>query len=184
MNISHWMSWIGGVDLVAATAPDLEMPNVIVHIANLVTTPVGAAPSGLILLPNFEDATAPPTLMGFVSGDETVGAYFGPNIFAGTPFESAPVLRAQISTKVSATEASARIEIGDLLIETNFFDLENSEVIHREPGGLPFYQQGVEQRAGRVELRVNGTVHGIFVPPIGMTGGPGAVVAPCGLYAR
>ncbi|BCM94266.1 hypothetical protein IAD21_06169 [Abditibacteriota bacterium] len=184
MDISQWMSWIGGVDLVAATAPDLEMPNVIVHVANLVTTPISAAPSGLIFLPDFEDVAAPPTLMGFITGDETVGAYFGPNIFAGTPFEAAPVLRAQISTQISQSEARARIEVGDMLIETHMFDLENAEIVHRAPGGLPFFQQGVEQRAGRVELRVNGTVRGIFVPEIGMTGGPGAVVAPCGLYAR
>ncbi len=184
MNISHWMSWIGGVDLVGATSPELEMPNVIVHLANLVTTPVGAAPSGLVLLPNFDDASAPPMLMGFVTGDEAVGAYFGPNIFAGTPFEAAPVLRAQISTQISGSEASARVEVGDTLIETHFFDLENTEIVHRAPGGLPFFQQGVEQRAGRVELRVNGIVRGVFVPEISMTGGPGAVVAPCGLYAR
>ena len=45
MSISKWMSWEGGVDLVAVTSPDLQMPNVIVHVARMVHTPVGSAPS-------------------------------------------------------------------------------------------------------------------------------------------
>ena len=35
------MSWEGGMDLVAVTSPDLQMPNVIVHLGRMVHTPVG-----------------------------------------------------------------------------------------------------------------------------------------------
>lgn len=45
--------------------------------------------------------------MGFVVQDETIGAYFGPHIFAGTPFESAPVLAAQIEVTIAANPKRA-----------------------------------------------------------------------------
>jgi len=44
MAVTQWMSWEGGVDLIAVTAPDVAMPNVIVHVARMVHTPVGSAP--------------------------------------------------------------------------------------------------------------------------------------------
>jgi hypothetical protein len=39
MTISDWMSWEGGVDLVASTIPGSAQPNIIVHVARLVHTP-------------------------------------------------------------------------------------------------------------------------------------------------
>jgi len=42
-----------------------------------------------LLLPG---ADGTPILSAFVSEDEEVGHYFGPHIFAGTPFENAPVI--------------------------------------------------------------------------------------------
>jgi hypothetical protein len=39
------MAWEGGADRVALTVPDLAMPNVIIHVARLVHTPLGSAPS-------------------------------------------------------------------------------------------------------------------------------------------
>jgi len=88
-NVTNWMSWESGIDLVAVTAPYLQMPNVIVHLGCMVNTPAGNAPSGMIFWqPN---PAALPEVMGFVSTDETVGKYFGPHIFADTPFENAPI---------------------------------------------------------------------------------------------
>jgi len=43
------MSWEGGVDLVGATSPEAQQPNVIVHVARLVHTPAGSAPAGMLL---------------------------------------------------------------------------------------------------------------------------------------
>ena len=93
-TVSKWMSWEGGIDLVAVTSPDLQMPNVIVHLGRMVNTPVGNAPSGMVLWQ--PDTTGMPAVMGFVSTNAEVGKYFGPNIFAGTPFEEAPALNATI----------------------------------------------------------------------------------------
>lgn len=42
MSVKQWMSWDGGVDLVAVTSAGLSMPNVIVHVARMVHTPVGS----------------------------------------------------------------------------------------------------------------------------------------------
>ena len=183
MQVSNWMSWVDGVDLVAVTDAGMEMPNVIVHLAGLVTTPVGAAPSGMVLW--MPDPAAGPVVMGFVSGDPEVGAYFGPKIFAGTPFEQAPVLDAQITIERGEDWVQARIEAAGHVIKTRLSGLQAGELISREPAEMtPFTQQGVEHAATNAQLWVDGVEQTIIVPPTGITGGPAAVFAPCGIYAR
>ena len=178
------MSWEGGVDLVAASAPDLGAANVIVHVARTVHTPLGSAPSGMVLIPDFADPSAPPQLMGFVSSSAEIGAYFGPKIFAGTPFEKAPLLVGSIEIQIEGETASAQVVVGDFRIEMRFSGVGAPFLIHREAGALPFVQQGIEANVGSVELWVNGQKYDVFVPEIGMTGGYGAVVAATGVYAR
>jgi hypothetical protein len=181
--ISKWMNWEGGVDLVGATTEGLAMPNVIVHIARLVHTPIGSAPSGLIFWQ--PDPNAAPLVMGYVSTDPTIGAYFGPNIFAGTPFELAPVLKADIQVTIENGTATTRIEVAGFVFETTMSDFSETEVIHRPFGSpMPFVQQGLEANAGTVSLKVNGVPVDIHVPPVGISGGYGAVLSACGLYAR
>jgi len=182
-NVSKWMSWEGGIDLAAVTSPDLQMPNVIVHLGRMVNTPVGNAASGMILWQ--PDTNAMPAVMGFVSTDETVGKYFGPNIFAGTPFEHAPVLNAIFDIKISADKAISKCSVAGYTFEVEMSDFTAPYLISREPAAMPpFYQQGVEIHARKVSLKVNGEVVNIIVPPIGITGGPASVVSPNGVYAR
>jgi hypothetical protein len=58
-------------------------------------------------------------------------------------------------------------------------------MINRSPiQTAPFYQQGLEASAGHAHLKVNGETVSISIPEIGITGGPCAVVAACGIYAR
>ncbi|MCX6316415.1 MAG: hypothetical protein NTW29_03945 [Bacteroidetes bacterium] len=182
-TVSQWMSWEGGIDLVAVTSPDLQMPNVIVHLGRMVNTPAGNAPSGMIFW--HPDPTAMPSVMGFVSTDEAVGKYFGPNIFAGTPFENAPVLNATIDITISSDKAVSRCVVGGHTFEVEMSDFSEPYLIDRKPAAMsPFYQQGVEIHAKRVTLKVNGEIINIIVPPVGITGGPASVVSPNGVYAR
>lgn len=178
------MSWEGGVDLIAVTQPGLAMPNIIVHVARMVHTPVGSAPSGMVFYQ--PDPNAPPALLGFVSHDATVGKYFGPKIFAGTPFEQAPVLAAKIEINSSKPgEVSASVTVGGFVLQTRLSGLKAAELIQRAPAAMPpFWQQGVEVAAGAAELTVNGKRVAIQLPPMGITGGPAAVWSPCGVYAR
>ena len=104
-SVTKWMSWEAGIDLVAVTSPDLQMPNVIVHLGRMVNTPAGSCPSGMIFWQ--PDTNANPLVFGFVGTNAKVGAYFGPNIFAGTPFEAAPVLDATIEIQMNADSAYA-----------------------------------------------------------------------------
>lgn len=183
MAINHWMSWEGGVDLVALTRTGLTMPNVIVHVARVVHTPAGSAPSGMILWQ--PDPGQAPSVMGFISTNPEVGGFFGPNIFAGTPFEHAPVLQAKIEVTNDRDGARSRIEVGGTLFETRLSKLSSPELIHRPPQAMPpFWQQGMELTANVVELRVNGDLVTLIIPPVGISGGPAAVFSPCGLYAR
>lgn len=182
-NVSKWMSWEGGIDLVAVTSPDLQMPNLIVHLGRMVNTPVGNAPSGMVLWQ--PDPNAMPAVMGFVSTDAEVGKYFGPNIFAGTPFEQAPVLNASISIDITADKATSKCVAGDYTFEVAMSDFTDPYLINREPSAMPpFHQQGVEIHARKVSIKINGEPVSIIVPPVGITGGPASVVSPNGVYAR
>lgn len=182
-NVSKWMSWEGGIDLVAVTSPGLQMPNVIVHLGRMVNTPVGNAPSGMILWQ--PDPNAMPAVMGFVSTNPEVGKYFGPNIFAGTPFEAAPVLHSKIDIQISADKALSICEVGGYTFEVGMSDFSDPYLIDRKPSAMPpFHQQGVEIHARKVSLKINGEEINIIVPPVGITGGPASVVSPNGVYAR
>jgi len=182
-NVTKWMSWEGGVDLVALTKPDLQMPNVIVHLGRMVDTPVGSAPSGMIFWQ--PDTNAMPLVFGFVGTDAKVGAYFGPNIFAGTPFEQAPVLNATIDIKINETSAYANCVTSGYTFEVEMSDFSAPYLINRVPAAMPpFYQQGVEIHAQKATLKVNGESINLIIPPVGISGGPASVVSPNGIYAR
>jgi len=185
MAIQHWMAWEGGVDLVAMTQPGLTQPNVIVHVARKVHTPLGSAASGMVFFQ--PDPNAAPLALGFISTDPNgVGRYFGPKIFAGTPFEHAPVLLADINIQqLQPGSVTAIVTIGDLVIKTTLSQLGALELINRAPAAMPpFAQQGLEAVAGKAALNVNGKDIAITVPPIGISGGPAAVWTPAGIYAR
>jgi hypothetical protein len=182
-NISSWMSWEGGVDLTAATTEGLAMPNVIVHVARMVHTPVGSAPAGMVLWQ--PDPGAAPAVMGFISPDAAVGAYFGPNIFAGTPFENAPVLAADISVDVSAGRAVSVVRVGGVTLEVELSGPGALARFNRPPAPMtPFSQDVIEAAASSAALKVNGTPVSIVLPQAGIGGGAAAVFSPAGLYAR
>jgi hypothetical protein len=183
MIMNSWMSWEGGVDLIGKTSEQLEIPNVIVHVARIVHTPVGSAPGGMIFWQ--PDVTAPPLAFGFVSTDAKVAAYFASHIFVGTPFQGAPAISGSIAINIDAKEATARVEIPGFIFESHLSGFPEAELIHRPPiATAPFYQQGLEAPATHARLKVNGSVVSVFIPAVGITGGPCAVVAACGVYAR
>lgn len=67
------------------------------------------------------DPAQPPKVMGFASHDDAkVGHYFGPNIFADTPFQNAPVLHAQIEVETGAdfVETSVGSHFPHMLLRT------------------------------------------------------------------
>ncbi len=182
-SVTQWMAWEGGVDVAGFTQAGLPMPNVMVHVARMVHTPAGSAPSGMVFWQ--PDPKAAPAVMGFVSHDMGVCRYFGPNIFKGTPFENAPVLQAKIEISNSAGSASAKVTVGGTVFETTISAFKPLELIHRSPAPMsPFWQQGCEAGAGKATVKVNGMDVAISVPPVGMGGGPGAVWSPNGVYAR
>jgi len=182
MSIKHWMSWEGGVDLVAMTEGATE-PNIIVHVARMVHTPVGSAPSGMILIQS--DPSAQPDLMGFISTDETVGKYFGPNIFAGTPFEAAPTLPAKIEVTEGKGQVSALIEVSGKQIHSTLTIPGPMDAIVREAGSpLPFSQMLVEAAADSATLQVDDQSLDSTLPPVGIAGGPAASWSATGIYAR
>jgi hypothetical protein len=183
MSIKHWMSWEAGVDLVGLTQPNLMAPNLILHVARLVHTPVGSAPAGMIFWQ--PDPQQAPAVAGFITTNKSVGQYFGPNIFAGTPFETAPVLEAEIDVANDAASASSRIEVAGFVFECRLTKLGSPLLINKPPAAMtPFVQQGVEVPAASFEVKVNGKPVALTLPDFGMGGGAPALFAPCGIYAR
>jgi len=183
MVVSAWMSWEGGVDLTAMTEPKLEQPNLIVHVARMVHTPVGSAPSGMILYQ--PDPTKAPTLFGFVSHSQTVGKYFGPRVFAGTPFEQAPVSSASIEILTSGDAATAFIKAGGIEIRVRLDDIDTLLSVDRAPGpGGPFHQHVIEGAAASVTVEVDGKNLPVYLPLQGIGGGSPAVFTPAGMYSR
>jgi hypothetical protein len=177
------MCWEGGVDLIALTGEGIAMPNVILHVARMVHTPVGSAPGGMIFWQ--PDPAAPPQAFGFVSSSEEVGDYFGKNIFAGTPFEDAPTLLGSINISAAGSEATARIELPGFVFEMRHAGLGQAARIDRAPiATAPFHQQGLEAVATTTTLKVNGADIPLVIPSVGITGGPCAVFAACGIYSR
>jgi hypothetical protein len=174
--LNHWMSWEGGVDLLGMTANGLAMPNAIIHVARMVHTPRGSCPAGMIFWQ--PDPAGAPALFGFVASDPAVGAYFGPTMFAGTPFEQAPVHQAVITIAIAADRATARVEVAGHLIETSLGNLAPQVLVDRAPGGMaPFRTQGVERPAGSGSLRIDGK-------DIALANLTGSLVSPTGVYGR
>lgn len=183
-EVHNWMAWEGGVDLVALSSYEKRQPDIIVHVARVVHTPRGSAAAGLILLPDFDAPNGAPQLSAFVCDDENIGAYFGAQIFVGTPFENAPCRLARIEIDNNENSAAARIQVGALSIEVHLHELGIKKRVQRAPESLPFFQSGVERQSNRVELVVDGVKREIVVPAVGISGGPAAVFAPCGIYTR
>ncbi len=181
MTVTKWMSWEGGVDLVALSNEEMPMPNVIVHVARMVHTPVGAAASGMILLPS-DDGT--PKVMGFVSTDKTVGDYFAGNIFKDTPFENAPTIVGDILIENNSDTAKATVKIEGYEIVLELSDFGELNRVNRQSPNLPFHDDSLEAEAGKVKLTVNGEELSVVVPPMGMSGGAAAVFSATGFYSR
>ena len=111
------------INLVAVTSPDLQMPKVIIHRAPIVHTPVGSASSGMICWQ--PDTNARLRVFGFVGTDLSIGNYFGPPIFAGIPFEKAPVLKASIDIYVSDNKAYSKSVVGSYPFKVEMSDFSN-----------------------------------------------------------
>lgn len=180
--VKAWMSWEGGVDVAGVTKPGLTAPNLILHVGRIVHTPVGSAASGIVFWQ--PDPAAPPVVVGFVSENPAVGAYFGPQVFAGTPFEKVPVLPAKITVENGADGASSRIEAGGHVFTVKLAQLAPAQLVERPAGGMPFRQQGVESAAGSVSVTIDGKPVEIIVPPPAPGGGANAVFSQTGVYSR
>lgn len=184
MAVTQWMCWEGALHLSAATRPGFDAPNLLLHVARQVITPVGGAAAGLLSWS--PEPGRPPALLGFLCMDALVGSYFAPKIWAGTPFENAAVLPGQISFATKLPHAaSVRVQVGGHSFEVSLDALAPQQLVQRAPGHpMPFAQQGVEAAAGAVALRINGVEVQPTVPKGGAFGGPGASWSATGIYAR
>ena len=175
-----FLAWYDGVDAMLKPGPDSPLPNVLIHTARIVSTPMGLCKAGMILVNPQNKAM--PDFVGFVAEDVEMGRYFGPRIFKGTPFENAPVHQAEMvfgidypnTVTVSVTAAGHVIEL-----ELSRFDA--AQYYHRPPA-MPFTQDVIEAQAHKAVFRFDGKVIPGELPQTGLAGGLPACYAPAGLY--
>lgn len=181
----EFMAWMDGVDAMLKPTPDSPLPHVLVHVAREVITPLGSCAAGMLLLnPDLKEV---PDLFCFIAEDPEIGGYFGPKIFAGTPFEQAPVFTAAI--RVNSTfpgKVVADIHVDalipyDITLEMSNFDPAQ---YYDRPGGMPFRQNVIEAKANTAKFIINGRDVSQPLPPEGIAGGLPACYSPAGLYIR
>jgi hypothetical protein len=179
-----WMSWHQGVDAVLFTQEGLPMPNILIHTARMVHTPFGAAAAGMLIFN--PDLAEQPKYFGFLCEEEQIGRYFGPYIFAGTPFEKAPMIKAKLEiTAKFPTAARTKVTIGKDVIELNLSEFDDAQYYNRPVSDMtPFVQNVIEARAKKAEVKYNGKLIKTIMPPAGIGGGLPACFSPTGLYFR
>ena len=175
-----FLSWHDGVDAMLKPTPDSPMPNVLIHVARMVNTPLGICSAGMILInPQNKEV---PDFFGFVAENKELGQYYGPNIFKGTPFEQAPVFKAEISLKIDfPNKVKAKIVAVKHTIELELSDFDAAQYYDR-PGGMPFYQNVIEAKAKKAVFKFDHKIIAGELPPEGMAGGLPACYAPTGIY--
>ncbi len=177
---TDFLSWMDGIDTMLKPTPDAPLPNVLVHVARITKTPVGMAPGGMLLIN--PDNKEVPDLFGFICTDEELGKYYGPKIFKGTPFEQAPVLKAEIDIQIDFPgKVSTTIHVAGHVIELELSEFDEARYYHRV-GGMPFTQNVIEACAHKAVFKFDGRVLGGELPPEGIGGGLPAVYSPSGLY--
>ena len=87
--------------------------------------------------------------------------------------------------ETGADFVAAKVTVGAHVFRTRLSGLPPATLIQRPPAALsPFWQQGLEAVPTRAQLWVNDEEISLMLPPASITGGPAAVSAPCGIYAR
>lgn len=175
-----YLSWHDGVDAMLKPTPDSPMPNVLVHAARMVNTPLGICSAGMLLInPQNKEI---PDFFGFIAEDEDLGKYYGPYIFKGTPFEQAPVFKAEFHFDLDfPNKTFIKIEAAGHSIELELSDFDPA-IYYDRPGGMPFHQNVIEAVAHKALFKFDGEVIGGELPPEGLAGGLPACYAPTGIY--
>jgi len=175
-----FLSWHDGVDAMLKPTPDSPMPNVLIHVARMVNTPLGICSAGMILInPQNKEV---PDFFGFVAENKELGQYYGTNIFKGTPFEQAPVFKAEISLRVDfPNKVKAKIVAAKHTIELELSDFDTAQYYDR-PGGMPFHQNVIEAKAKKAVFKFDRKMIAGELPPEGLAGGLPACYAPTGIY--
>jgi len=175
-----FLAWHDGVDAMLKPTADSPLPNVLIHVGRMVNTPLGICKGGMILI-NPENKEIP-DFFGFVAEDEEIGKYYGPKIFKGTPFENAPVYKAEFTFNIDfPNKVATKVEVDGHTIELELTEFDNA-IYYDRPGGMPFHQNVIEAKAHKAVFKFDGKVIEGELPPEGLAGGLPACYAPTGLY--
>lgn len=178
---TDFLSWTDGVDALLKPSDDAPLPHVLVHVARVTNTPWGIAPAGMLLInPDMKEV---PDFFGFVCADEELGKYFGPKIFKGTPFEQAPVFKANINIHVDFPgNVRATIEVAGHVCELEMSSFDAAQYYNRDPFPMPFRQNVIEAKASSATFKWNGKIIGGALPATGIGSGLPACYSPSGMY--
>jgi hypothetical protein len=178
---TDFLSWTDGVDAMLKPSEDAMLPNVLVHTARFTNTPWGIAPGGMLLInPDMKEI---PDFFGFICANEALGAYYGPAIFKGTPFEQAPVYKADITVNVEFPgNVSVKIAVAGHICELEMSDFDPAQYYNRAPFPMPFRQNVIEAKAKSATFKWDGRIIGGVLPATGIGAGLPACYSPAGMY--
>lgn len=178
---TDFLSWSDGVDALLKPSDDAPLPHVLVHVARITNTPWGMAPAGMLLInPDMKEM---PDFFGFICADEELGKYFGPKIFKGTPFENAPVYKADINIEVNFPgNVTAKIAVANHLCELEMSSFKPAQYYNRDPFPMPFRQNVIEAAATSATFKWDGKIIGGHLPSTGIGSGLPACYSPSGMY--
>lgn len=182
MEIESWLSWEYGIDITASTVDHAALPNLVIHAARRVFTPVGNSVAGLVLFT--PPRASEPTLRYVVAENYEVGRYCATRVFAGTPFENAEVCGGEVTVEECGAAIEMRVKIASVEIEARLENLGVLEEVMRPPGVLPYSQNQLEAGAQSVALRIDGIEQPLYLPPGVAEIAPLALWKPCGHYSR
>ncbi len=178
---TDFLNWTDGVDAMLKPTDDAPLPHVLVHVANMTSTPYGIAPGGMLLInPDLKEV---PDFFGFICADEELGKYFGPKIFKGTPFEEAPVFKADIKIEINFPgNVVVKISVAGHLCELELSHFDAARYYNRDPFPMPFRQNVVEAKANSATFKWDGRILGGELPSTGLGTGLPACYSPTGMY--
>ena len=180
--IESWLSWEYGVDITASTVENARQPNLVIHAARQVFTPVGSGAAGLILFT--PPRACEPTLRYVVSQNYEVGRYCATQVFAGTPFEDAEVCGGEVVVGERGANIEIRVKTAAVEIEALLENIGVLQEVMRPRGVLPYAQNQLEAGVQTVSLRLDGREQLLYLPPGIAEIAPLALWKPCGHYSR
>jgi hypothetical protein len=183
-ELSQWLTFEDGVVLAGRTHESFLLPNLVLVVTGFGRSPRGEGPAGFVLWQ--PDPDGDPEIADFVGERRRMGRRLDA-LFAGSEIAGSPIALGELAVARKPRRGRVRVDVFACghEITARLDDLAPAELVSRPPSAeAPFWQQGVEARAARVRLRIDGRDTTFLPVARSPLGGPAACWSPAGVWAR